>query len=181
MAQWVKNLNAGILVMVQWKWIWLGTMKLQVRSLVLLSGLRIWRFGELWRRSQTRLGSCVAVVKASSYSSDSTPSLETSIRRGCSSKKQQQKSECRFNPWALLSGLRIQCCHELCRAAAALIQLLAGTSMCHHKKIPNKQKNPKHTHTQNLVTFSGKICSIYMGMWHFYFWMLIIFPNMLYL
>ena len=49
-------------------------MKLQVRSLVLLSGLRIRHCHELWCRLQTRLGSCVAValVKACSYSSDQT-------------------------------------------------------------------------------------------------------------
>ena len=42
-----------------------------------LNGLKIWRCYELWCRLQTRLGSCVAVavVQASSYSSDSTPSM----------------------------------------------------------------------------------------------------------
>ena len=42
--------------MVQWKRIQLGTMRLQVQSLALLSGLRI-----RWCRSQTWLGSSVAV------------------------------------------------------------------------------------------------------------------------
>ena len=36
----------------------------QVRSLASLSGLRIWCFGELWCRSQTRLGSRIAVASA---------------------------------------------------------------------------------------------------------------------
>ena len=39
-------------------------MRLWVQSLALLSGLRIWRCRELWRRSQTRLGSGVAVALA---------------------------------------------------------------------------------------------------------------------
>ena len=48
---------------------------------------------ELWCRSQTRLGSriAVAVVEASSCSSDSTPSLETSICCGYSCKKKKKK------------------------------------------------------------------------------------------
>ena len=45
--------------MVQWKGIQLGTMRLRVRSLALLSGLRIRRCYELWCRSQTQLRSCV--------------------------------------------------------------------------------------------------------------------------
>ena len=58
--------------MVQWKRIPLGIMRLWVLSLVSLSGLRIWCYRELWHRSQTRLGSGVAValVEASSNSSD---------------------------------------------------------------------------------------------------------------
>ena len=58
--------------MVQQKQIRLGTMRLRVGSLTLLSGLRIWRCHELWYRLQMRLGSRVAVAlaKASSYSSD---------------------------------------------------------------------------------------------------------------
>ena len=48
--------------MVQWKRIPLGTMKLQVRSLALLSGLRIWHGRELCYRLQMRLGFCVAVA-----------------------------------------------------------------------------------------------------------------------
>ena len=40
----------------------LGTMRLRVQSLPLLSGLRIRRCHELWYRLQTRLGSGVAVA-----------------------------------------------------------------------------------------------------------------------
>ena len=51
-------------------WFWLGTMKSQAQSLALLSGLRIWPWGELWCGLQTRLRSSIAValVKASGYS-----------------------------------------------------------------------------------------------------------------
>ena len=48
--------------MAQPKRIRLGTMRLQVWSLALLSGLRIQRCRELWCRLQTWLGSHVAVV-----------------------------------------------------------------------------------------------------------------------
>ena len=54
----------GVPVMAQRKKIQLGTMGLRIRSLALLSGLRIQRCGELWCRSQTTLGSCVAMAVA---------------------------------------------------------------------------------------------------------------------
>ena len=62
----------------------LGTMRLCVQSLALLSGLRIWHCHEMCCRSQMWLvsGIAVAVVQASSYSSNQTPSLGTSICRG---------------------------------------------------------------------------------------------------
>ena len=41
-----------------------GTMRLRVRSLVSLSGLRIQRRRELWCRLQTWLGSCIPVALA---------------------------------------------------------------------------------------------------------------------
>ena len=50
--------------MAQQKQIQLGTMRLQVGSLTSLRGLRIWRWYELWCRSQTRLGSCIALAVA---------------------------------------------------------------------------------------------------------------------
>ena len=40
----------GVPVWAKQKWIQLGTMRLQVRSLASLSGLRIWRCHELWCR-----------------------------------------------------------------------------------------------------------------------------------
>ena len=51
-------------MVVQWKRIRLGTMRLQVQSLALLSGLRIWRCPELWYRSQMWLRSGVDVAVA---------------------------------------------------------------------------------------------------------------------
>ena len=58
--------------MAQWKQIQLGTMRLRVRSLTWLSGLRIRRGHELWCKSQKQLGSgvAVAVVLAGSCSSN---------------------------------------------------------------------------------------------------------------
>ena len=60
-----------------------------VRSLASLSGLRIGHCHELWCSSKAWLGSsvAVAVVEASSCSSDSTPSLGTSICQGFSPNK----------------------------------------------------------------------------------------------
>ena len=79
MVKWCgKSGHVGVPIVVQRKWIRLGTVQLQVRSLALLSGLRIRRCRELWYTLQTRLESHVA----SSYSSNSTPSLGTSICHG---------------------------------------------------------------------------------------------------
>ena len=70
-----------------------GTMRLQVPSLALLSGLRIWHCHELWCRLQMRLRFHVAValVQAGSYSSDSTPSLGTSMCRERGPKETKKK------------------------------------------------------------------------------------------
>ena len=48
MAQWLMNPTSGVLVMVQWKRIRLGTMRFRIQFLALLSGLRIWCCHELW-------------------------------------------------------------------------------------------------------------------------------------
>ena len=56
------KLIIGVPVVVQWKRIRLGTMRLRVRSLASLGGLRIWHGRELWCRSQTWLKSRVAVA-----------------------------------------------------------------------------------------------------------------------
>ena len=73
--------------MAQWKQIQLGTMRLKVRSLASLSGLKIQRCLELWYRMKMQLRSGVAVVQAGGCSSDTTPILGTSICHGCSPKK----------------------------------------------------------------------------------------------
>ena len=64
-------------------------MRMWVHSLASLSGLRIQGCCEPWCRSQTRLGSCVAVavVQAGSCSSDWTPSLGTSTCHGSGPRK----------------------------------------------------------------------------------------------
>ena len=49
-------------IVVQWKWIWLGTMRLWLQSLALLSGLRILHCRELWCRSQMWFGFLVAMA-----------------------------------------------------------------------------------------------------------------------
>ena len=80
--------------MAQQKRIQLGTMRLRVQYLALLSGLRIWCCRELWFRSQTQLRSCiamaVAVVQASNCSSNSTPSQGTSMCHEGSPKKKKK-------------------------------------------------------------------------------------------
>ena len=60
-------------------------MRMRVWSLASLSGLKIQHCCELWCRLQTwlRFRVAVAVAYASSYSSDLTPSLGTSICCGC--------------------------------------------------------------------------------------------------
>ena len=79
--------------MAQWKQISLVSMRTQVQSLALLSGLRIQCCCKLWCRLQMRLSSgiVVAVAQASSCSSSSTLSLGNSIYHGCSPKKTKKK------------------------------------------------------------------------------------------
>ena len=60
----LKTQLLGVPVMAQWLMNLKGTMRLRVRSLALLSGLRIQRCRELWCRLQPQLGSCVAVAVA---------------------------------------------------------------------------------------------------------------------
>ena len=81
--------------MAQWKWIWLVSMRTQVRSLALLRGLSIQCCRELWCELQTwlRCGIAVAVVQASGYSSTLPPCLGTSICRRCGPKKGQKKKK----------------------------------------------------------------------------------------
>ena len=82
-------------IVAQWKQIWPASTRMQIQSLALYSGLRIRRCHELWCMSQTQLGSdvAVAVVQASGYSFNSTPSLGTSICHGCGPEKQTNKKD----------------------------------------------------------------------------------------
>ena len=57
-----SHCHEGVPIVVQWERIRLGTMRLRVRSLASLSGIRIWRCCELWCRSQMRLRSWVGVA-----------------------------------------------------------------------------------------------------------------------
>jgi len=67
-------------------------MRLRVGSLASLRGLRIQHCRELWCRLKTQLrsGVAVAVVEAGSNSSNSTPSLRTSIGHGYSPEKDKK-------------------------------------------------------------------------------------------
>ena len=70
-------------------------MKTQVQSLASLSGLRIWHCCKLWCSLQTWFGSgiAMAVVEVSSYKSNLTPRLGSSICHGCNPKKKIKKKE----------------------------------------------------------------------------------------
>ena len=87
--------------MVQWKGIRLGTLRWPVRSLASRSGFGIWRCCELWCRSKTRLGSGVA--EAVSCSSDSTPSLGTSMYTSGVALKSQKKKEVKLRTTSSVS------------------------------------------------------------------------------
>ena len=85
------------------------SMRMWVRSLDPLSGLRIWCCHELWCRWQTRLGSGVAVTVAGSCGSNSTPGLGTSIRCKSAPKK---KKKIKYNQKSSSSWLLwVELCH----------------------------------------------------------------------
>ena len=69
----------------------LGTIRLWVQPLASLSGLRMQCCRQLWCRSQTWLGSDIAVAVAGSRTSNQTPRLGTSIWCRCGPKKQKKK------------------------------------------------------------------------------------------
>ena len=60
----ILKARAGVPIMAQQKQLSLVSMRLRVRSLPLLSGLRIRCCHELWYRLQTRLGASVDVALA---------------------------------------------------------------------------------------------------------------------
>ena len=66
-------------------------MRTQVQSLASLNELRIWHCWELWCKSQTWLKSGIAVAEASGYSSNSTPSLRTSVCVCVALKRQRER------------------------------------------------------------------------------------------
>ena len=105
----------------------------------LISGLRIWRCCELWYRSPTLLGSCVAVavVQASSCTSDSTPSLGTFICCRCSPKKQKAKTNKQTKGVEKLAvyfynikPLYMLCCSLAAQSFKAEVNLCISFSYC---------------------------------------------------
>ena len=78
--------HLGVPVVAQQKRILLGTMRLRVRSLDLLSGLRIWHCRKLLRSCVARLWHRPAVVAPIG-----PPSLGTSMCHGCGPKKKKKK------------------------------------------------------------------------------------------
>ena len=57
----------------------------------LIQGVKIRHCQELWCRSQTQLGSCIAVAVAGSCSSNWTPSLRTSTCCRCGQERKKEK------------------------------------------------------------------------------------------
>ena len=74
---------------------WLVSMRMRIQSLALLSGLRMWRCGELQPRVQMwlRFLHCQGCGIGCSSSSGSAPSLGTSTCCKCSPKKSKEDSE----------------------------------------------------------------------------------------
>ena len=95
----------------------LESMRTQIQFLALLGGLRIWHSCELWYRSQMQLRSCiaVAVVWVSSCSSDSVPSLGTSMSWVQPLKKKKRKLRHAFLPFQSLQLLFLFCFTALVR------------------------------------------------------------------
>ena len=89
----VKEVSQGVLIMAQWLTNPTSIHEDAGLIPVLLSGLRTQHCHELWCRSQTQLGSgiAVAVVQASSHSSDWTPSLGIPYALGGALKKKKKK------------------------------------------------------------------------------------------
>ena len=99
-------------------------MRTQVRSLPLISELRIQRGHEPWYRSKMELGFhvAVAVAQAGSCSSHSAPSLGTSMCQEYGPKKTK-------NYWSHPVGMEIQAFFSLVSLPAALILI---TDCCTH-------------------------------------------------
>ena len=94
--------SPGVPMVVQWLMNQLVSMRTRVRSLAMLSGLRIQCCRDLWCRSQTwlRSGIAVAMAVASSCSSNLTSRLvQTSRCRGCGPKKKIKKKKKKESPF----------------------------------------------------------------------------------
>ena len=109
-------------------------MRTWVQSLALLSGLRIWRCLELWCRSQTQLGSCIAV--AGSCSASSTPGLGTS-RFGGGSKRRGV-----FESLGDLPGTPLTLAFQALLERRQQIGQVHGNSLCKHSVLGKLQQNP---------------------------------------
>ena len=120
--------------MVQWKWIQLGILRLWVRSLASLNGLRIQCCCELWFRSQDRNPCCCDCSVGQHCSSNSTPSLGTSICRGCGpkkmKKKRKNKTKQKCSPFRILVWIA-QFQFECCRLSWSLFLYLLSIRLYH--------------------------------------------------
>ena len=88
-----KKTNTRVPVLPQWKWTWLGTMRFQVRSLALLSDLRICHCHELW--VGRRHGSDLALLWLWYRPADTTPiqplAWESPYATGAALKRKEKK------------------------------------------------------------------------------------------
>ena len=84
-----ETAGEGAPIMAQQKRTRLASMRMRVRSLASLSGLRIRHCPELWCRAQMQLGSAVTMASAwaGGYNSNLTPNLGTSVGHMCGPKK----------------------------------------------------------------------------------------------
>ena len=133
-------------------------MRLQFRSLALLSGLRIWHCCELLCGSQKWLRShiAVALVQVGGYSSNQTPSLGNSIhhrsspRKGKKTKRKNLIAEAWVSAEAQVlftaqgSQLNIRCCHSCSGSDSFLAQKLPfATGSAIKKKKKKERKGEK--------------------------------------
>ena len=86
----------GVPIVAQ-QWFPLGTIRLQIQSLALLSGLKIWRCHKLQARWQTQLESHIAVAVAQEAAVPQTrpPAWESpyAVSAALKSKKKKKKKE----------------------------------------------------------------------------------------
>ena len=97
---------SGVPVVAQQQQTGLAPVRVQIRYLALLSGLRIWHCRKLQYRSQTwlRPSMAVAVIQASRCSSDFTPGLGTCKCSKCSLKKKKTKQNKNPQPLSNIKG-----------------------------------------------------------------------------